>query len=90
VRRSCQVRVRAVYLLCPGATRLIPCIRSCRLLTGNAEETKVSLCYETHYPGRCSRLHRCLAAGSLEALSTPLRRLRRLSMLAASIYACGF
>ena len=31
----------------PGATRLIPCIRSCRLLAASAEETKVSLCYET-------------------------------------------
>jgi hypothetical protein len=39
VRRGCQVRVRAGYLLCACATRLIPYVRSCRLLAGNAEKT---------------------------------------------------
>lgn len=39
VRCGGQVRVRAGYLPCARATRLIPYIRSCRLLAGNAEET---------------------------------------------------
>jgi hypothetical protein len=61
--RTCQVRVRAVCLLRAAATRLIHCIHSCRLLT--LETLKRNRCRRAarhHCPGRCSRLHRWLAA----------------------------
>jgi len=79
VRRSCQVRVRAVYLLRAGATRLIPCIQSRRLLTRDAEETQVPLCCEAPLSRSLFSLAQVARAGSsasLEALSTPLRRRR--------------
>jgi hypothetical protein len=51
VRRSCQVRVRAVCGLRAGATRLILYVRSCRLFTRVVQEMWVSLCCEAPLSG---------------------------------------
>jgi len=59
VRRSCQVRVRAVCGLRAGATRLILYVRSCRLFTRVVQEMWSRYAARHHYRANIS-----LALGS--------------------------